>query len=171
MPAATTSVSTISAAARRGGGSRAIGFIRPAGYRRHGRVAEVVLELLCQRPLFSRPGALPMHTQMNRRTVLAFTAVLAALLCPAAARGATLFTLTGHGWGHGIGMSQWGALGYAQHGWGYQRILTHYYTGTSIGLLPRGTTERVLLSDGRSSIHVSFTSAAQARDGAGTTKL
>ncbi len=41
------------------------------------------------------------------------------------------FTITGHGWGHGIGMSQWGAYGYAQHGWTYKAILRHYYTGIS----------------------------------------
>ena len=27
--------------------------------------------------------------------------------------------VSGHGWGHGLGMAQWGALGYAQHGWSY----------------------------------------------------
>ena len=44
-----------------------------------------------------------------------------------------MFTLTGHGWGHGIGMSQYGALGYAEHGWGYKQILEHYFTGTHVG--------------------------------------
>jgi stage II sporulation protein D len=111
-----------------------------------------------------------MQTPMIRRLPLAIAAFVAFGLSAGPAGASTLFTLTGHGWGHGIGMSQYGALGYAQHGWDHQRILTHYYTGTTIGLLPRGTTERVLLSDGRSSIHVSFTSTAQARDGAGTTK-
>ena len=53
------------------------------------------------------------------------------------AQGATEFTLTGHGWGHGIGMSQYGALGYAQHGWGYAQILDHYFTGTHVAPLPR----------------------------------
>lgn len=37
-----------------------------------------------------------------------------------------------YGYGHGCGMSQWGAIGYAQNGWGYQDILLHYYPGTSI---------------------------------------
>ena len=41
------------------------------------------------------------------------------------------FTISGHGWGHGIGMSQWGAYGYAKHGWTYKAILRHYYTGIS----------------------------------------
>jgi len=58
------------------------------------------------------------------------------------AQARTLFTLTGHGWGHGVGLSQWGADGYAQHGWGYRRILAHYYTGTGLGTLRPGAHER-----------------------------
>jgi len=47
-------------------------------------------------------------------------------------------TLTGHGWGHGIGMGQWGALGYAvgddngDGNWTWQQIVSHFYGGTSI---------------------------------------
>ncbi len=55
------------------------------------------------------------------------------------------FTLLGHGWGHGRGMSQWGALGYAlDHGWSTDRILDHYYGGTTAGTAP-DTTQRVYL--------------------------
>jgi SpoIID/LytB domain protein len=40
-------------------------------------------------------------------------------------------TLTGRGNGHGIGLSQWGAYGYAvDHGWTAAQILDHYYGGT-----------------------------------------
>jgi stage II sporulation protein D len=46
------------------------------------------------------------------------------------------FFISGHGWGHGVGMSQYGAYGYAQHGWRYDRILKHYYSGTTIGQSP-----------------------------------
>src|SRR4051794_24498833 len=46
---------------------------------------------------------------------------------------ASAVLVSGHGWGHGLGMSQWGAYGYAKHGWTYDRILAHYYTGTSLG--------------------------------------
>ena len=55
-------------------------------------------------------------------------------------------------------MSQYGALGYAQHGWTHtSRSSSHYYTDTSIGLLPPATTERVLLSSGRAqSLHVTL---------------
>jgi SpoIID/LytB domain protein len=53
-------------------------------------------------------------------------------LAEAASAGNVL--LTGHGWGHGRGMGQWGALGYAlDHGWSYQQILDHFYGGTAAG--------------------------------------
>lgn len=43
------------------------------------------------------------------------------------------FGFSGHGWGHGRGMGQYGALGYAvDHGWGYAQILAHYYGGTTL---------------------------------------
>jgi stage II sporulation protein D len=41
-------------------------------------------------------------------------------------------TFTGAGWGHGVGMSQRGAEGYAERGYGYTEILKHYYTGVII---------------------------------------
>lgn len=59
-------------------------------------------------------------------------AVLAAVAA-SSARAGTALIVTGHGWGHGVGMSQWGAYGYAKHGWSYKRILFHYYPGTSLG--------------------------------------
>jgi stage II sporulation protein D len=58
----------------------------------------------------------------------------------------SVLVLDGHGWGHGLGMSQWGAYGYAKHGWSYRRILAHYYTGTSLGPAPaKAEAVRVLL--------------------------
>ena len=38
----------------------------------------------------------------------------------------------GRGWGHGVGMSQWGAHGLALRGWGVKEILEHYYTGVRV---------------------------------------
>lgn len=46
----------------------------------------------------------------------------------------TEFTFTGRGWGHGLGMSQEGAMGMARAGFTYDQILSHYYTGTKIEL-------------------------------------
>lgn len=42
------------------------------------------------------------------------------------------FVFETKGYGHGVGMSQQGALGYSANGYGYQDILTHYYTGVTI---------------------------------------
>jgi Stage II sporulation protein len=57
---------------------------------------------------------------------------------PAGAFPGATVDLTGHGFGHGRGMGQFGALGYALNGWSYQRILDHYYGGTVMGTLPPG---------------------------------
>lgn len=54
--------------------------------------------------------------------------------------------LEGHGWGHGLGLSQWGAYGYAKHGWSYDRVLAHYYTGTTLGPAKVGTVRVLLVS-------------------------
>jgi stage II sporulation protein D len=78
--------------------------------------------------------------------VLALLAVLAAATAGSARAGTTLI-VTGHGWGHGVGMSQWGAYGYALHGWGYKRILFHYYPGTGVKTGGEPTV-RVLLAEG-----------------------
>jgi len=53
--------------------------------------------------------------------------------------------ITGAGYGHGVGMSQEGAMGFAEHGWSYSSILAHYYTGTALGQAPAGTDVRVLV--------------------------
>ena len=43
------------------------------------------------------------------------------------------FIFTTNGYGHGVGMSQTGANGYAANeGWTYKQILAHYYPGTSV---------------------------------------
>ena len=51
-------------------------------------------------------------------------------------------------------MSQWGAYGFASRGWTYDRILAHYYRGTTMGAAPVSRV-RVLLGEGRASVRVS----------------
>lgn len=46
--------------------------------------------------------------------------------------GSTIFTITGSGWGHNVGMSQWGAYAMAQQGYTYRDILNFYYTGIEV---------------------------------------
>jgi SpoIID/LytB domain protein len=56
-----------------------------------------------------------------------------------------VFTVEGHGWGHGRGMSQWGAQGAASMGVDAETILSAYYPGTTRAVLPPAPI-RVLLS-------------------------
>lgn len=58
------------------------------------------------------------------------------LLFPASKIRSTFFSsqkngdslvLNGRGWGHGVGMSQWGAKGRGEKGYNYKQILSHYY--------------------------------------------
>ena len=47
----------------------------------------------------------------------------------------------GRGWGHGVGMSQWGAHGMAERGRDHREILAHYYPGTTLERLPARSVE------------------------------
>jgi SpoIID/LytB domain protein len=68
------------------------------------------------------------------RIAFAIAALTAAVLAvaPGASAAPSSFTFYGSGYGHGIGMSQWGALGLARMGWGHARILTHFFSGTDV---------------------------------------
>ena len=59
--------------------------------------------------------------------------IFIAFAAPAAEAAKTTFTIRGAGWGHGVGMSQYGAMGYASNGWNAAQILGHYYAGTTLG--------------------------------------
>jgi stage II sporulation protein D len=71
--------------------------------------------------------------------------VLLLSLYPLAASASVSWIVHGRGFGHGVGMSAYGAYGYAQHGKGYRFILGHYYQGTSLGTLEKTRVVRVLL--------------------------
>jgi SpoIID/LytB domain protein len=97
---------------------------------------------------------------MRRSTSIALAAVLAlaALVSQAnvPAAGASGFTFYGSGYGHGLGMSQWGAYGLARMGWSHGRILTHFYRHTAVrrsDSLPRSI--RIGLTTGRKLVHLS----------------
>jgi stage II sporulation protein D len=85
---------------------------------------------------------------MRLRLTIALSASLvqsAFLLLAPGARASVSWVVSGHGDGHGVGMSQYGAYGYAEHGKGYRFILAHYYRGTSIGTLHEAHVVRVLV--------------------------
>lgn len=48
------------------------------------------------------------------------------------AQGNKQFVFRGTGYGHGLGMSQWGARGFAEQGYDYKKILQTYYAGVNI---------------------------------------
>jgi stage II sporulation protein D len=82
------------------------------------------------------------------RPARALGASLAAALLalgPARAAHASDLVVSGAGWGHGVGMSQDGARGYAEHGWSYRAILAHYYSATAIAQVSPSTRIRVLI--------------------------
>jgi len=53
------------------------------------------------------------------------------------------FVINGTGYGHGVGLSQWGALSMAREGWAVDRILKHYYSGTSVATVDDNVNLRV----------------------------
>jgi stage II sporulation protein D len=94
--------------------------------------------------------------------ILSLTGALIAC-APASADAAKRFTIRGAGFGHGVGMSQYGAMGYASNGWDYKRILAHYYTGTALGVLNEPRDVRVLLQSASGSASFSGASSAGGR--------
>lgn len=92
-----------------------------------------------------------------------------ALAFATSALAAPLFLVEGRGWGHGIGMPQYGAYGYAlKEGRTYDWILAHYYRGTTLGAAP-ATVVRVLLADRRSAITIASAAPFSATDARGRT--
>jgi SpoIID/LytB domain protein len=99
---------------------------------------------------------------IHRRTVLVLpliAALVLSVLGPAVALAdggpiitpidpTTETTFFGRGWGHGVGMSQYGARGRAVAGQTSAEILAHYYAGTTLGTKDPKTQVRVLVLTG-----------------------
>jgi stage II sporulation protein D len=110
---------------------------------------------------------------MMRRLLLA--AATLSLLAASSAAGqqtppvvtVTTFAISGHGWGHGVGMGQWGAYGYALHGQTYDWILGHYYPGTQLATPPAGSKLRVLIGEALRRVTVSSDAPFSVLDGQG----
>lgn len=95
------------------------------------------------KPTYHRPAE--PNRPIRRGLVVLAASVLCALGATPAAGAAPTLVIEGAGEGHGVGMSQDGALGFARHGLGYAQILAHYYTGTSLGLAPPKAVVKVLV--------------------------
>ena len=124
------------------------------------------------------PLSRPLLSPMLRRALLLITCFALAGTGLAGARSAVSeqrtatapppsFFISGRGWGHGIGMSQWGAYGFAQRGAAYGQILAHYYRSTTLGKAPVARI-RVLLGEGKKALAVASDSPFSVRDGSGT---
>jgi stage II sporulation protein D len=99
--------------------------------------------------------------------------VLGSIALPAAADDVITPTdqqviINGAGWGHGKGMSQYGADGAAKKGLTYDQILAFYYTDTTLGSLPTNNSIRVwITSDTDGALHFRPASGQVVRDSAG----
>jgi stage II sporulation protein D len=116
----------------------------------------------------SGPGAVSNHpgrdpNAMQRPAKIAALALVALLLSAGAAQAKWI--VPGKGFGHGVGMSQYGAFGFAKHGRNYKQILRHYYTGVRIDRT-RTREVRVLIDVG-GSLRFSGARRACGRDLAG----
>jgi len=98
-------------------------------------------------PTVAPPSALP--SLLPTSTVPALTLPVPAALTAEAVQ----LVAVGRGFGHGIGMSQWGALAMAQRGQSYADILLHYYRGTA--LLPINELARTAAKEDRQVLAVS----------------
>jgi stage II sporulation protein D len=73
--------------------------------------------------------------------------------------------VTGRGWGHGVGMVQWGAYGKARRGWTASQILAFYYGGLTPKRFPEPGTMQVVVATGLRSMIVKPTEAGAAIGG------
>ncbi len=90
-------------------------------------------------------------------------ALVAVLAGAAGAQAASVLVIDGAGDGHGVGMSQTGAEGLAQHGYSAREILAHYYTGTTVRHLAAEGGISVLLQSGLRSVVFSGATRAGTR--------
>jgi stage II sporulation protein D len=92
--------------------------------------------------------------------IFAVATVATTAMCAGTAAAASTWVVRGAGWGHGVGMSAYGAYGYGKHGVSYRKILDHYFRHLQITKLRHEPDVRVLLE--KASGDVAFTRATSA---------
>ena len=110
---------------------------------------------------------LDLATLLSSLSLLLSGAAPAAVEQQAAAQPVVALSIKGHGWGHGVGLSQWGAYGLAQHGSTYDQILAHYYRETELGRAPGPNQMRVLVVGGATRLEVACQSPFSVKDATG----
>jgi SpoIID/LytB domain protein len=99
-----------------------------------------------------------MKTTNHKRSLLIsgaiFSLVTSSLFTPPANAVPNEWIIVGSGWGHGVGLSQYGALGQALDGRSWQDILNHYYPGTSLSDSPVDKQIIVGLSQDKTAVFV-----------------
>jgi hypothetical protein len=73
--------------------------------------------------------------------------------------------VTGRGWGHGVGMIQWGAYGKALRGWSSARILAYYYGGLRPRRYPEPGLIHVEVANGLLSVRMRASGSGATIDG------
>lgn len=94
---------------------------------------------------------MPSKRKTERAIAIAACAAALAGLAWAASASAATWVIRGRAYGHGVGMSQYGAYGLAKHGRDYRSILTHYYRHTHVGHAGSRKVS-VLITSGRDSV-------------------
>src|SRR5712691_7256467 len=128
--------------------------------------------MLLMRPFASLVRVLAGASAMRRTLLLVSVLLLGAVpasparVADATPAGTATFVVTGHGWGHGVGFSQYGAYGYAQKGTGWAKIVLHYFPGTTLGDAPVSRV-RVLLTGGLTSLQIGSAQDFRVRDATG----
>jgi stage II sporulation protein D len=102
--------------------------------------------------------------RIRARTAIASLLLLAATAAaPASSEAEATWVVHGGGFGHGVGLSAYGAYGYGLHGYGYKQILHHYFRHIRVTTLNRAPMVRVLLSISSGDVGFSHASAACGR--------
>ena len=99
-----------------------------------------------------------MKTKNHKRSLLIsgaiFSLISSGFFTPPANAVPNEWIIVGSGWGHGVGLSQYGALGQALEGRSWQDILSHFYPGTNLGDSPGDKQIVVGLSQDKTAVFV-----------------
>lgn len=109
--------------------------------RKGGELAQFTPASFYRLTALSAYGKLPFHSRMaalqveKQVTISQETLKLPGKVSVKQIKVPLALEFSGSGWGHGVGLCQWGARGMSQKGYGYREILGYYYRGVQLGRL------------------------------------